>query len=101
MTTTAGRDALPEPVIGEYEAMAAPPRDDEMGKAPAWIYAVLWVGLFLVVAPFLWMLISSFKPEREVRAVPPSWWPETVTMENYDRLFTQLDFPTYFMNSVI
>jgi multiple sugar transport system permease protein len=101
-TTTQGRAVLPEPTPGEEEAMAAPPRDtDDMGKAPAWIYAVLWIGLFLVVAPFLWMLISSFKPEREVRAVPPSWWPETVTMENYDRLFTQLDFPTYFMNSVI
>ena len=101
-TPTKGRNVLPEPVVGEYEAFAAPPRDrDDMGKAPAWIYAVLWVGLFLVVAPFLWMLVSSFKPEREVRAVPPSWWPETVTMENYDRLFTQLDFPTYFMNSVI
>ena len=72
-----------------------------MGKAPAWIYAVLGVGLFLVVMPFLWMVISSFKPEREVRAVPPTWWPETITLDNYDRLFTQLDFPTYFMNSVI
>ena len=49
----------------------------------------------------MWMLVSSFKPEREVRAVPPTWWPETITLENYDRLFTQLDFPTYFMNSVI
>ena len=51
--------------------------------------------------PFLWMVISSFKPEREVRAVPPTWWPETITLDNYERLFTQLDFPTYFMNSVI
>jgi multiple sugar transport system permease protein len=98
---TADRDTLPEPVIGEYEAFAAPRDRDDTGKAPGWIYAVLAVGLLLVVTPFLWMVLSSFKPEREVRAVPPSWWPETVTMENYDRLFTQLDFPTYFMNSVI
>ena len=81
--------------------MLAPATATTSGKAPGWIYAVLGVGLFLVVVPFLWMLISSFKPEREVRAVPPTWWPETITLDNYDRLFTQLDFPTYFMNSVI
>ncbi len=59
------------------------------------------VGLVLVVIPFVWMLVSSFKPEAEVRAVPPTWWPETVTLDNYTRLFTQLDFPRYFLNSAI
>jgi multiple sugar transport system permease protein len=62
---------------------------------------VLGVGLFLVVVPFAWMLLSSFKPEAEVRAVPPTWWPETLTLDNYDTLFTSLDFPTYFANSAI
>ena len=58
-------------------------------------------GLVLVVIPFVWMVISSFKPEAEVLAVPPTWWPESVTTDNYDQLFTQLDFPTYFTNSAI
>jgi multiple sugar transport system permease protein len=70
-------------------------------RTPPWLYAVLLGGLFLVVVPFVWMLVSSLKPEAEVRAVPPTWWPETLTLENYDRLFTGLDFPTYFMNSAI
>ena len=62
---------------------------------------MLFVGLFLVVVPFVWMLLSSIKPEAEVRAVPPTWWPETITLDNYATLFTKLDFPTYFMNSAI
>ena len=99
---TLGLDAVAtDTMAGEDEAVVAPGDRDEAGKTPGWIYAVLGVGLFLVVMPFLWMVISSFKPEREVRAVPPTWWPETITLDNYDRLFTQLDFPTYFMNSVI
>ncbi len=85
----------------EDEVLAPTPDHDSTVKAPGWLYAVLAAGLFLVVVPFVWMVVSSFKPEGEVRAVPPTWWPETVTMENYDRLFTQLDFPTYFMNSAI
>ncbi|MGB0101180.1 MAG: carbohydrate ABC transporter permease [Nocardioides sp.] len=70
-------------------------------RTPAWLYGVLSAGLLLVVVPFLWMLVSSFKPEAEVRAAPPTWWPQTVTTENYDQLFTRLDFPTYFLNSAI
>ena len=42
-------------------------RTREAGTTPRWIYAVLAVGLFLVVIPFVWMLVSSFKPEAEVR----------------------------------
>jgi multiple sugar transport system permease protein len=86
---------------GEDEVLVAPREKDDYVRTPGWLYAVLAAGLVLVVVPFVWMLLSSFKPEGEVRAVPPTWWPETITMENYDRLFTQLDFPTYFVNSVI
>ena len=91
----------PGQVAGEDEAVVAPNEREDQVTTPGWIYAVLLGGLFLVVIPFIWMLVSSFKPEAEVRAVPPTWWPETLTLDNYDRLFTQLDFPTYFMNSVI
>jgi multiple sugar transport system permease protein len=86
---------------GEDEVVVAATDRDGQIRTPGWMYAVMAAGLILVVIPFVWMLVSSFKPEREVRAVPPTWWPETITLDNYDRLFTQLDFPTYFMNSVI
>ena len=79
---TQDRDTMPA-LIGDSEAVAGPQRGgDDLDTAPRWIYVLLAGGLFLVVAPFMWMLLSSFKPEREVRAVPPSWWPETVTLEN-------------------
>lgn len=96
--TAAGATAVgvPHPVDQK------PPRQrDGNLRTPAWLYAVMAGGLVLVVVPFLWMVISSFKPESEVMAVPPTWWPRTVTMDNYRQLFTQLDFPTYFLNSAI
>jgi multiple sugar transport system permease protein len=74
---------------------------DGSPRTPGWLYAVMAAGLVLVVIPFVWMVLSSLKPEGEVRAVPPTWWPETVTTENYSQLFTQLDFSTYFANSAI
>ena len=65
------------------------------------VYVALAVGLIAMVIPFLWMVISSIKPEAEVRAVPPTWWPETVTLDNYETLFRKLDFPVYFLNSTL
>ena len=65
------------------------------------LYAVLGVGLLVVAGPFVWMLLSSVKPEAEIRRVPPSWWPEHFTLANYDELFSRLDFPRYFANSLI
>ena len=70
-------------------------------STPRWLYLVLSGGLILMVVPFLWMVLSSVKPESEVRRVPPTVWPETFTMDNYQALFTRLDFPTYFLNSIV
>jgi multiple sugar transport system permease protein len=65
------------------------------------LYAILILGLLLVVGPFGWMALASFKPEAEIRAAPPTWWPHVWTLANYDNLFTRLDFPRYFANSVV
>jgi len=69
--------------------------------AKAVLYAVLVLGLLAVVGPFVWMALSSVKPEAEIREVPPTWWPETVTLENFRELFSRLDFPLYFFNSTL
>ena len=79
----------------------APKSRDGNLRTPGWLYGVMTAGLVLVVIPFVWMVVSSFKPGAEVMAVPPTWWPESVTTENYSTLFTRLDFPTYFINSSI
>lgn len=65
------------------------------------LHVLLAAGLLVMVVPFLWMLLSSFKPEREIRQSPPTWWPADPTLDNYSTLLSRLDFPTYFTNSVI
>ena len=70
-------------------------------RGGAGTYIALTIGLILMVIPFLWMAISSIKPEAELRRRPPTWLPETVTGENYEELFTRLDFTTFFTNSIL
>ncbi|MFG3604278.1 carbohydrate ABC transporter permease [Micromonospora chersina] len=65
------------------------------------LYVILVLGLLAVAGPFVWMALSSVKPEREIRKVPPTWWPETFTLDNFRELFSRLDFPLYFFNSAL
>ena len=65
------------------------------------LYVLLFGGLVVVVGPFVWMLLSSFKPEAEIRANPPTWLPNDATLANYGNLFDRLDFPTFFTNSAV
>jgi multiple sugar transport system permease protein len=65
------------------------------------LHVVLGLGLLTVVGPFIWMALSAVKPEAEIRRVPPTWWPETATLDNFRELFSRLDFPLYFLNSAL
>jgi multiple sugar transport system permease protein len=79
--------------------LTSPRPKDRVAKTA--LYVVLIGGLVLVIGPFVWMLLSSFKPEGEIRANPPTWWPHELTFANYGKLFDRLDFPLFFTNSAI
>ncbi|MEU9173489.1 carbohydrate ABC transporter permease [Streptomyces sp. NPDC048420] len=66
-----------------------------------WLYLPLTGCLLLMIAPFLWMLSGSFKPEADIRKVPPVLIPTSPTTANYSQLFRSLDFTSMFANSVI
>jgi multiple sugar transport system permease protein len=65
------------------------------------IGAVLAIGALITAFPFLWMLTTSLKPQRESIDFPPTILPQDPTLEWYLRLFTELDFGTYLRNTVI
>ncbi len=66
-----------------------------------WLYALLTIGLVVVIAPFVWMVLGSVKTNAELRQVPPTWWPQEATFDNYIELFTRLNFGRYFLNSTL
>ena len=66
-----------------------------------WLYLVLTIALVAVIAPFVWMVLGSFKGEGELRQVPPTWLPESASLDNYTQLFSKLNFGQYFSNSIV
>jgi multiple sugar transport system permease protein len=73
----------------------------QSGTSKWWLYVVLTIGFVAVVTPFVWMILGSFKGESELRQVPPTWWPETPTLDNYRQLFAKESFLRYFLNSTV
>ena len=49
-------------------------------------YAVLLLLTFVFVAPLLWMVSTSFKPNVETTQVPLSWIPEQFSTEGYQAI---------------
>ncbi len=66
-----------------------------------WIYALLILGLILLVGPCIWMILGSFKTTGELRQVPPTWLPEQWTTANYQDLFSRQNFLRFFINSSV
>ncbi|MDQ5825039.1 MAG: carbohydrate ABC transporter permease [Chloroflexota bacterium] len=64
-------------------------------------YVVLFGGAFLMLAPFIYMLGTSFKPHAFVLELPPRFIPTEPTWDNYTRALTSNNFGRYFFNSLI
>lgn len=58
------------------------------------VYAVLIFGSVLLVFPFIWMLLSSFKTGDEA-TLRFTFFPEQWVFSNYAELFTGTDFPIF------
>ncbi len=61
-------------------------------------YSVIAVVLFLFLAPFLWMLLSSFKTQVDITNTR-NIFAFTPTLENYQNVFQQHEFLRYLLNS--
>lgn len=65
------------------------------------IHLLLFLGLAITLAPFIWMISTSFKSSESVFTFPPQWIPKHPTIEQYQTLFREVNFLQFFKNSVI
>lgn len=55
----------------------------------------------LFLAPALWMISSSLKPDYEIFATPPTLWPTNPRWQNYAEALTSLPFGRFAVNTLI
>jgi ABC-type glycerol-3-phosphate transport system permease component len=64
-------------------------------------YLVLILGTAIIMIPPFWMLSASLKTVDKIFIFPPEWIPRPFTLDNYIRMFRDVPFPRFFLNSVI
>lgn len=66
------------------------------------LYSVLILSGVLFLFPFIWMILSSLKFNKDVLAIPIKFFPPEWNFKSYYNVFhyADYDFPRYFANSI-
>ena len=61
----------------------------------AGLYLVLTIFGLVAAMPFVWMFLSSFKTAAEIRQIPPTFWPQEATLDNYRTILQDPELPLW------
>ena len=63
---------------------------------------ILFLSVFIWVVPTYWLLMTAFKDQNDAIAAIPTWWPRTITLENFTRILGEDQTPVFrwFWNSI-
>jgi len=61
---------------------------------------IVLVGSFIMIFPFVWMILSAFKSPADVYTYPPKWLPSQWNLDNFKKVFEMIPFWTYYGNSI-
>ncbi|GKX29214.1 sugar ABC transporter permease [Vallitalea longa] len=65
------------------------------------VIVLLTLGGIVMFTPFIWMILTSFKHSSEAVLIPPTLFPNVPTLDNYKKLFEELNFLVYLKNTII
>ena len=77
----------------------AKPRRRRKGKTLT--HVVLILGSFIMLFPFVWMILTSLKTNEESLRIPPTLFPEALNWSNYDVVMGELPFGTLYINTLL
>lgn len=72
--------------------------DKSFGAIVSQIFLIL--GLFIMLLPFVWMFLTSFKTFPETMVLPIKWLPDRFSLDNYMEVLKRLDFSRYYLNTI-
>lgn len=64
------------------------------------LHIMIYVMALAVLAPFIWMIFTSFKDMSEIYVYPPKWFPSKFNFDNYINAFNAAPFGRYYLNSL-
>ena len=70
-------------------------------RAPRLAHGWLVLATGVMVAPLVWMVLTSLKSSEQIAAAPYSWWPRPVQWQNYVEAIHSIPFLRYLGNSLL
>ncbi|KIO60472.1 hypothetical protein B4064_3522 [Caldibacillus thermoamylovorans] len=73
-------------------------------KSKLWKLSVILIALIATVAilfPYVYILLSSFKPAGDVVSTSPTIWPKEFSLENYIDMWESMPIGKYLANSLV
>ncbi len=65
------------------------------------VFIVLLVFSVVMIYPFIWMVFSAFKTQKDVYTVPIRLLPSSFSFDNFLKVFRMIPFGRYYINSII
>jgi multiple sugar transport system permease protein len=64
------------------------------------IFIELLAGSVVMITPFIWMILTSFKTYQETLAIPIKWFPSSFYLGNFTDVLAKLNFGKYYLNTI-
>lgn len=68
---------------------------------PLLVYGIIVAGAVVMLIPLVWLLSSSFKDQARIFLFPPQWIPNPWRFDNYSKVFEQIPFARFYLNTVV
>ena len=65
------------------------------------VLLILLAGVGIMVFPFIWMVLTSFKSVGEAMQIPPTIFPKQFLTDAYSQIVTALPFARVYLNTII
>ena len=64
-------------------------------------YFCLILGALIMIFPFLWMLLTSFKTQAEATSIPATIFPSALRLDGYKKVLENLPFIKLYWNTIL
>ena len=79
----------------------AAPRMDYKARGRLLLHIVLVIASIIMIFPFVWMILTSFKSQGESLLIPPTFLPNNWLSENYTEVLRTLPFGALYKNTLL
>lgn len=65
------------------------------------VYIILSLGSIIMLFPFVWMILTSFKTQAEAIRIPIQFFPSSFRIANYIQVFEKIPFSRMYINTIL